>query len=73
VTSGPSPFSEPETKAVRDSLKGYNADIFLSVHSGALGMFTPHAYSAEDGKLTLCKNCLAEVNDEEMMDILDNL
>lgn len=61
--SGPEPFSEPETRAIRDSLKSFGANIFLSVHSGVLGMFTPHAYSLED----------AEVNDDKMVDILDNL
>ncbi len=55
VTSGSAPFSEPETKAVRDSMKAFGADIFLSVHSGALGMFTPHAYSAEDGLIAIIK------------------
>jgi hypothetical protein len=49
VSSGPSPFSEPETKAIRDSLKNFQADLFLSVHSGTLGMYTPHAYSDADG------------------------
>jgi hypothetical protein len=45
-------------------MKGFNnVDIFLSVHSGTLGMYTPHAYSAED----------AEVNDDRMLDILDKL
>lgn len=61
--SGPEPFSEPETRTIRDSLKSFNPDIFLSVHSGVLGMFTPHAYSMDD----------AEVNDDKMIDILDNL
>lgn len=45
ISSGPSAFSEPETKAIRDSMKSFNADLFLSVHSGTLGMYTPHAYS----------------------------
>ncbi|CAD8066346.1 unnamed protein product [Paramecium primaurelia] len=63
VTSGPNPFSEPETRAVRDSLKAFNPDIFLTVHSGTLGMFTPHAYSTD----------AAEQNEDKMMDILNDI
>lgn len=41
-------------------MKSFNPDIFLSVHSGTLGMYTPHAYSMDN----------AEVNDDKMLDIL---
>lgn len=63
VSSGPEPFSEPETQAIRNSLKNFGADLFLSIHSGTLGMYTPHAYSADD----------AEFNNEKMIDVLDKL
>ena len=37
--------------------------MFLSVHSGTLGMYTPHAYSAQDG----------EFNEDNMIDVLERL
>ncbi len=44
TASGPSAFSEPETRIVRDVVTAFSPDVFMSVHSGALGMFTPFAY-----------------------------
>ncbi len=41
---GPSAFSEGETKLVRDVVQAFRPDVFMSVHSGALGMYTPYAY-----------------------------
>lgn len=42
--AGGKAFSEPETRGVRDVLQAYVPHMFVSVHSGALSMFTPHAY-----------------------------
>ena len=42
---GPSPFSEIETKFIKAALTGYNAKVFLSIHSGAYGLFHPYASS----------------------------
>jgi len=44
---GAAAFSEPETSALRDDAQSYKPDMFVSVHSGSLGLFTPHAYSAD--------------------------
>ncbi|CAD8152123.1 unnamed protein product [Paramecium pentaurelia] len=60
TNSGPEPFSEPETKAVRDLLKSYKPNMFLSIHSGSAGLFTPHAYSMEEPQ-----------NYEELMKVLN--
>jgi len=35
---------------LRDELTAFKPDIFLSVHSGTLGLYTPYAYSVEEGK-----------------------
>ncbi|KAF4671903.1 hypothetical protein FOL47_001124 [Perkinsus chesapeaki] len=49
--SGPSQFSEPETKArcsiLRSLIDGVAPNFFLSVHSGMLGLFYPYAYSPQ--------------------------
>jgi hypothetical protein len=45
VASGPSAFSEKETKLVRDVVTAYAPHVFMSIHSGALGMYTPYAYT----------------------------
>ena len=47
VNPGSSPFSEPETRVLRDTAHEFRPDVFVSVHSGSLGMFTPPAFSAE--------------------------
>ncbi|EER02860.1 carboxypeptidase B precursor, putative [Perkinsus marinus ATCC 50983] len=43
--SGPSQFSEPETKILRSLIDKTSPEFFLSVHSGMLGLFYPYAYS----------------------------
>jgi hypothetical protein len=48
TNSGPKPFSEPETQAVRDLLKEYKPNMYLSIHSGSAGLYTPHAYSMDE-------------------------
>lgn len=57
--------------AIRNSLKTFNADIFLSVHSGTLGMYTPHAYSADDGIMIMDR--IGEYNEGNMIDVLERL
>lgn len=42
---GKAPFSEPETRILRDTLAEYKPSFFLSVHSGNLGVFAPYAYA----------------------------
>ncbi|CAD8187718.1 unnamed protein product [Paramecium octaurelia] len=44
---GPFAFSEAETQTVRDELKKFSPDVFFSIHSGTLALFTPYAYSKE--------------------------
>lgn len=61
TSSGPSAFSEIQTKTVRDSLINFKPDIFITVHSGVLGMYTPWAYKTEK----------AVDNQENMMDVLE--
>ena len=51
TNSGDLPFSETETQAIKDSLERFNPKVFLTVHSGAMGMYIPYAYSTEKGIL----------------------
>lgn len=44
---GPFPFSEIETQVVRDELREFKPNAFLSIHSGTLGLFSPYAYAKE--------------------------
>lgn len=43
--SGPHPFSEVETRIVRDAIKAFNPDIFVTVHSGGCAYLSPDAFS----------------------------
>jgi len=47
VAPGKKPFSQDETKILRDATKAFRPDLFLTVHSGTLGMYIPYAYSTE--------------------------
>lgn len=51
---GPHAFSEDETSILRDSSKAFAPDLFLTVHSGILGMYIPYAFSQDEvqGKTT---------------------
>ena len=42
---GPYPFSETETRVIKESLQKFNPDLFISVHSGVRGIYTPWADS----------------------------
>lgn len=47
ISSGSQPFSEPESRAIRDSIQSINPDVFFSVHSGIEAILTPYAYTNE--------------------------
>lgn len=57
---GPSGFSEPETKMIRDLVLDEKPDIFLSVHSGAYLLATPFGYSSSRKPF----------NEQRMIDVL---
>lgn len=42
---GQRPFSEPETVILKKLVESFSPHVFLTVHSGAEGMFTPWAYT----------------------------
>ena len=44
---GEKPFSEPETQALKKLVDDIQPTIFITVHSGTLGMYTPYAYSRD--------------------------
>lgn len=58
---GPSGFSEPETKILRDVATEFDPTLFLTVHSGALLLGTPHGYS---------KSTPSESEEKKMLDVL---
>ncbi|CAE7666909.1 unnamed protein product, partial [Symbiodinium sp. KB8] len=45
---GSGPFSEAETVAMRDAMTQAKPHLFVTVHSGAVGMYTPYAHSPKD-------------------------
>ena len=45
--SGTQPFSEPETQALKKIVDDLKPTIFITVHSGTLGMYTPYAFSTD--------------------------
>ena len=52
LNSGSGPFSEPETKILKEivddlAAKDGGLRVFVTVHSGTLGMYTPFAYSRD--------------------------
>jgi len=44
---GTKPFSEPETQALKKILDDLQPTLFITVHSGTLGMYTPYAFSTD--------------------------
>lgn len=44
---GPSPFSEPETRILKRLVTDFQPTLFLTVHSGTLGMYMPWAYDMQ--------------------------
>jgi len=47
---GQSPFSEVETNFINRLIEKFNPKLFLTVHSGAYGLFMPYAYLKKEGK-----------------------
>mmetsp|Transcript_31588 Transcript_31588/g.61033 ORF Transcript_31588/g.61033 Transcript_31588/m.61033 type:complete len:379 (+) Transcript_31588:1-1137(+) len=45
---GEQPFSETETQILKKDAEEYKPNVFLTVHSGTLGLFTPWAYCSTD-------------------------
>jgi len=46
-SGGPQPFSEPETRLIRQVVQDYKPTLFLSVHSGTRGLYMPWAYEVK--------------------------
>lgn len=44
---GKSSFSEVETRTLKTMVEAYKPSMFVTVHSGTLGMYTPYAYSTD--------------------------
>ena len=44
---GAAPFSEPETQTLKGLVDTLHPDVFITVHSGTLGMYMPYAYSRD--------------------------
>lgn len=61
---GSKPFSEPETRLLKQLVMEYAPTTFLCVHSGTLGMYMPWAYDSKH---------LADRNQQEMMKLLKDI
>jgi len=59
--SGPQPFSEIETQTIRDRVTAFNPKVFLIVHSGTFGLYTPYAFTEK----------LGPVNEDGMLKVLN--
>jgi len=62
--AGKSAFSEEETAILRSSALNFKPDLFISIHSGVLGMYTPYAYSSSSPSSPI---------ESTMVDILNKL
>lgn len=60
TNSGPSGFSEPESKMLKSLVDDERPDIYLSIHSGAYLLGTPYGYTRDS----------TPDNEENMMDVL---
>lgn len=45
---GPQPFSELESTAVKNAMASYKPDVFITIHSGTMALFTPFAFSTAE-------------------------
>jgi len=61
---GAKPFSEPETRIVKQLVTEYKPTTFLTVHSGTRGMYMPWAFDREH---------MATTNADSMMEVLKGL
>merc|ERR1719261_1169293 len=43
---GPHPFSEPETRILKQVMTDFQPTSFITVHSGTYGMYMPYAYDS---------------------------
>ncbi len=83
TSSGSSAFSEIGSTVVKDAVTRFKPKVFLSIHSGTLGMYTPYAYSDKEGKSLQRKATLylynttlftlAVVNEGNMKEVLNQL
>ncbi|KAM3126882.1 hypothetical protein pb186bvf_021003 [Paramecium bursaria] len=62
TNSGKIPFSEVETRVVKELLDDYQPQVFLSIHSGSLGLYTPYSYDK-----------IQTQNYDELVDILNEV
>ncbi|EAS00566.2 zinc carboxypeptidase family protein (macronuclear) [Tetrahymena thermophila SB210] len=63
VNSGEAPFSEIETQVLKKIATDFSPNVFISIHSGTLGLYTPYAYT----------NQRAERNEEHMINIVSDI
>jgi hypothetical protein len=66
-------MSESETKVISNLLAVQSPHVFLSIHSGTLGLFAPYAYSEDLGRGGLFNQGLAANNQENYMDVLNQV
>ena len=59
--SGKKAFSEIESVFIRDTIKNFNAKLFLTVHSGTLALFHPYAYMHEGFQNKLNQDKMKEI------------
>jgi hypothetical protein len=48
LNPGASPFSEPETRVIRDSVVSFSPNAFVTLHSGTRGMYMPWAVNSTE-------------------------
>lgn len=53
---GRKPFSEIETQFILNSIKNFDAKLFLTIHSGVYGLYLPYAYLEKEGILNFLIN-----------------
>ncbi len=44
-SSGNYPFSEKETQVIKNELESVKPTVFITIHSGVLGLYTPYGFS----------------------------
>jgi hypothetical protein len=73
VAAGPFAFSERETQIVSQELKKFNPDVFISVHSGTLGLYSSYGWSEDLGMLYMCILIEAPENEDNYIEVLDDI
>jgi len=64
-SAGEKPFSEPESRILKAAMEQFKPTLYLSVHSGTLGLYMPWAYDTTAGK--------PSKNQESMMSVIKNI